>query len=334
MKNYCYYCDKEVEYEVKEKDVIVPIKGVDVAYKAKIAFCEVCGNEIDVPELEEQNIKTANTEYRKKAGLITREEIENILNTYNIGKKPLARLLGWGEVTIERYLNGITPLKIYSDELKKLQNPAYMKKVYESNKEVLTDSARRKIEAALERCLNFKEKRTVDVFNVADFFLSKVDVEAGSSITPLKLQKLIYYAQGWHMAFFDKPLFDSDLQAWIHGPVSPEIYYRYQNYKYNEIEKVDFDYSSVFDAEQIQLLNKIYDVYGVFDAILLKEMTHKDRPWKKARKGHAPDQQSNEIISKNSIRDYFKEIKELFDINEIADIKKSIRLYEDILYDK
>jgi len=282
--------------------------------------------------LEEHNIETANNEYRKKAGLITKEEIESILNTYNIGKKPLAKLLGWGEVTIERYLNGITPLKIYSDELKKLGNPTYMRKVYESNKKVLTDSARRKIEAALEHCLNHKEKRIVNVFDVANFFLSKIDIEAGSSITPLKLQKLIYYVQGWHMAFFGKPLFDTELQAWIHGPVSPEIYHKYQDYKYNEIEKNNFDYSSIFDVEQIQLLNKIYDVYGAFDATLLRDMTHKDKPWKKARKGYTPDQQSNEIILKDSIKNYFKEIKELFDITEIADINKSLRLYEDVIY--
>ena len=61
-------------------------------------------------------------------------------------------------------------------------------------------------------------------------------------------------------------------------------------------------------------------------------MSHRDRPWREARKGLAPDQPSNKVISKMSIKNYFKEIKEIFDINNFADIKKSIRLYEDVLF--
>jgi len=329
---YCYFCDKNVDYKVVEKNVTVPIKGVNVTYNAKIAFCDICENEIDVPELDNENIRVANTEYRKKAGLITVEEIEELLEKYNIGKKPLAKLLGWGEVTIERYLNGITPLKIYSDELKKLKDPVYMKKVYEANKDVLAENTRKKIERALEECLNFKEKRTVSVINVARFFQTKVNIDEGNYITPLKLQKLLYYAQGWHLAFFDKPLFDSELQAWVYGPVSPEIYRTYQKYHNALIEMVDFDYSNVFDAEQIELLDIINNTYGNFDAILLKKMTHWDLPWREARKGLASDQPSNVIIEKECIKNYFKKIKTLFNINKLDDIKKSMRLYEDIIF--
>ena len=42
---------------------------------------------------------------------------KDILRKYKIGKKPLSKLLGWGEVTITRYINGDIPSKLYSDEL-------------------------------------------------------------------------------------------------------------------------------------------------------------------------------------------------------------------------
>lgn len=77
----------------------------------------------------------------------------------------------------------------------------------------------------------------LDVYIVAKYFLSK------SRMTHKKLQKLCYYAQAWHCAFYkNKPLFENRIEAWVHGPVSPELYYRYYNYGWNEIPQVlDFN---------------------------------------------------------------------------------------------
>jgi predicted HTH domain antitoxin len=65
MKRYCYYCDKEVEYKVIEKGIELKIKGVKVTCQGKIAYCNECGREIDVPVLDDENIKN-NSEYRKR----------------------------------------------------------------------------------------------------------------------------------------------------------------------------------------------------------------------------------------------------------------------------
>ncbi|BCV20388.1 hypothetical protein [Moorella sp. Hama-1] len=66
MKRYCYYCDKEVGYQVIEKEIELEIKGVKVTYPGKIAYCNECGHEIDLPALDDENIKKANLEYRKR----------------------------------------------------------------------------------------------------------------------------------------------------------------------------------------------------------------------------------------------------------------------------
>jgi len=325
MKRYCYHCDNDVEYTVREEEISDNLRGVQINFIAQVAYCNECGNEIYIPELDDENIKKANAEYRKKVGIITTEEIQNILTTYNISGKTLAKLLGWGEATIERYLKGITPLKLYSDELKKLQNPIYMKELYESNKGCLGEQVKEKIEAALEKIL----KPNTNVFDVARFFLSKVNIEEGSILTPLKLQKLIYYAQGWHLAFFGKPLFATQLQAWVHGPVSPELWYKYQSYEY--LAKVDFDPSEVFDIEQIQLLNQIYNIHGMFDAWVLRDMTHIDKPWQEARREYGKNEPSNDVIPQESIRKYFENLKETLDIRDFKDIRKSLVIYRDVL---
>jgi uncharacterized phage-associated protein len=57
------------------------------------------------------------------------------------------------------------------------------------------------------------------VFDVAAYILA----EQGP-VTHMKLQKLVYYCQGWHLAWDEKPLFDEPIEAWANGPVCPALY--------------------------------------------------------------------------------------------------------------
>src|SRR5258708_4237314 len=63
----------------------------------------------------------------------------------------------------------------------------------------------------------------------ANFFLAK-GLEDGVSIDPLKLQKLVYFAHGWHLAVTGKPLIDEYVEAWPYGPVIPSLYHRFKSY--------------------------------------------------------------------------------------------------------
>lgn len=65
--------------------------------------------------------------------------------------------------------------------------------------------------------------------DVAKYFLSLQGNDAGDAISNMKLQKLLYYAQGFALALLDKPLFDEDFEAWAHGPVLRCIYNKYKN---------------------------------------------------------------------------------------------------------
>lgn len=62
--------------------------------------------------------------------------------------------------------------------------------------------------------------KTIQPIDVANFFLSAMDDDAGDLISNLKIQKLVYYAQGVHLAMFDTTLFDEEILAWEHGPVA------------------------------------------------------------------------------------------------------------------
>ena len=328
--DYCYYCDEDVEFEVIKREIAKEIKGHKINYVAKIAICKKCGNEMDVPGLDDDNLRKANHEYRKKAGIIAIEEIEELLEKYNIGKKPLSYLLGWSEVTIDRYLRGATPLREYSEKLLNLKDPNFMRALLEENRNRLSPVAAKKVEESLDK-IEYEKKKPTDATNVARYFQSKIDEEAGSSVTPLKMQKLLYFAQGWHLALYDVPLFNNKIEAWEHGPVVREIYYNYKDYKYNNIERIDYNPEENFDDDQIRLLDEIYNIYGAFDGKVLERMTHKDETWKKAREGYESDESSSELITVESISSYYKMLSEVLDINDSSDIWKGLRIYPDIL---
>ena len=141
---------------------------------------------------------------------------------------------------------------------------------------------------------------------VADYFLCFCR-EHGDYLTNLKLQKLVYYAQAWHLALSGKPLFDDEIQAWIHGPVIPTVYQRFKKCGYDpigiQVEAPDFD------VKIKKYLAKIFDVFGKFTAWDLQQMTHQELPWRNARKGLAPDEPSSNAISLDDMMSFYRKLK-------------------------
>lgn len=143
---------------------------------------------------------------------------------------------------------------------------------------------------------------------VADFFLAFAN-ESGDRITNLKLQKLVYYAQAWYLANYKKPLIKEDFEAWVHGPVNPDLYHIFKERGYLPIEK-DIkmnDVEKVFDKETLKFLNEVASVYMPFGAYHLEIMTHREDPWINARAGVAADEKCNNVISLESMEKFYGE---------------------------
>lgn len=113
------------------------------------------------------------------------------------------------------------------------------------------------------------------VEQVADYFLLQVDEVAGDVMTNLRLQKLVYYAQAWHLAIAEKPLFQDDVEAWVHGPVVPCLYYAYRDYGWQPIPRPDRD-AVAMDDQTRELLDEVWDTYGQFSAKALENLTHSE----------------------------------------------------------
>lgn len=151
---------------------------------------------------------------------------------------------------------------------------------------------------------NIKPKITYS--DVADFFLAFGN-DKGEMITNLKLQKLVYYAQAWFLANFERPLFDEDFQAWVHGPVIPNLYDKYKgNGSSPIVESITLDaVKQKFPEDIFNFLNEVASVYMPHGAYELESMTHKENPWIDARKGFEPDQACDVVIPKDSMQIYY-----------------------------
>ncbi|HNW49669.1 MAG TPA: DUF4065 domain-containing protein [Prolixibacteraceae bacterium] len=134
-------------------------------------------------------------------------------------------------------------------------------------------------------------------FDIANKILQKgAQSDGGELISNLKLQKLLYYMQGFHLAVFDTPLFDDDIFAWQYGPVLPEVYYRYKANGNKGIEPVGE--VIVLEEKEEKLFDEVFSVYGEFSAIGLMNLTHEEDPWKNTPIG--------EKILKDKMTEFFK----------------------------
>ena len=151
MFDFCTSCRKDTSYKMQKKTVQKVIRDKTYDFKITVAVCDECGEEMDIPGLLDANIKSIDEQYRQIEGLVSIDDIQKIMDIYNIGKAPLSMALGFGEITITRYLAGQMPSKEYSDIIKKaLSSPNYMMKLLNENMEKMGETAYKKAIKAAE----------------------------------------------------------------------------------------------------------------------------------------------------------------------------------------
>ena len=135
--------------------------------------------------------------------------------------------------------------------------------------------------------------------DVANYFLRSPEYEDPSeAISNMKLQKLMYFAQGHALALLDRPLFPEDFEAWQHGPVIPSLYRMYRHFGSGSITPPDGIDLSRFTPEEKELLENVWLTYGGYSAWGLRNLSHESAPWKNHR-------EDGSIIPKSEMRSYF-----------------------------
>lgn len=201
-------------------------------------------------------------------------------------------------------------LRIYNE-------PAFYLSLLEENKGNL------KSKLAYEK----SKHTTVELLGGQKTVASKVDEVINylllqcEDITPLALQKALYYIQGFYYAFMGSFLFTEDCEAWVHGPVYREIYNRYSGYRFDPIESNnEFDVSIFTDAEKA-VIDSVIQNLCCYSGKILKRFTHSEMPWIKTRCNLSADAHSNRIISKETIGEYFTAVKQKYNMLTPNDIE-------------
>lgn len=328
-RDFCIECRKETEYVLQKKKIVKNIRDKEYTFEITVAVCTECGEEMSIPGIIDQNVQEIDEQYRAMEGIVSIDDIKKIMDIYKIGKAPLSLALGFGEVTIPRYLEGQVPSKEYSDIIKAaLSSPAYMKQKLTENREKLTDTAYRKVLAAVESIES--------LFSVSDKMLQVIAYifEKLEEVTPLMLQKLLYFIQGIYSALYGSPIFEEDCRAWIHGPVYPEVYKLFRDFKYNPIDDARFALlkgrEDILAEDEKHVIDLVVNTFGIYSGKVLKKITHNEDPWKDARKGYGDSIPSSELLPKKRIMEYYILINQKYGI----DTEDGLRIYIRDMLDK
>ncbi len=151
-------------------------------------------------------------------------------------------------------------------------------------------------------------KKQYTAQEIAEYYInianSEVIDEGGvcESITNLKLQKILYFAQAAHLSVYNKPLFKEEIEAWKFGPVVPSVYHKYKHLGNKPIEDI---YPKLVLTEDLKtFLNSVWTIYGKFSAAELVEITHNHKPWKEAFYNNAD--KDNVVISQEYLKQHYK----------------------------
>ncbi|RDU60740.1 Panacea domain-containing protein [Helicobacter marmotae] len=144
-------------------------------------------------------------------------------------------------------------------------------------------------------------------FDVALYFLFMAKSEnMGDTISNLKMQKLLYLAQGHYIAVFDEPLFNDKIEAWRYGPVVKSVYDKFKKYKdlsidFKELDKFN---ASLYTQKHLDMLPYVFYKYNI-SARELVALTHDSGPWKEYY-----NQYTTQEIPLQAVKAYFKETLE------------------------
>ncbi|XHL98494.1 MAG: DUF4065 domain-containing protein [Microcoleus anatoxicus] len=143
----------------------------------------------------------------------------------------------------------------------------------------------------------------IDCLNVARYFIKRAYQDGlEAQMTNMKVQKLLYYSQSLHLALFDEPLFENEIQAWRYGPVCPPVYSVYSEFEGKQLLIPGEDVLSQVPNETKHLLEKVWGYFSRYHAYQLSGMTHVEFPWKNARKGLPPEASSTEPIQQEDMK--------------------------------
>jgi|GEM_PF-818229 len=317
-----------MNYIIKIENVKVKVRDLEINYDEKSAYDEKSGEELFVREIEIENDIKLFDIYKKEKGLMTSYEIKELREVYGLNQKEFAKILGLGEVSINRFENGSIQTASVNSTISMAKYPKVFKELLIKNSDALSEEVYNKCYEKVEELLILEKHRIANFekHNIESLYFENASVEKIAKkiirvynnkieeenktysneweivqnipkITQLTLQKLIYYVQGLSSVIKEEKAFNEAILNWNYGPVIREVYDIYKNFGANEIiEENDIELSPCLE----EIIKIVVRDYGKFNPSALIELTHEEEPWKSTQK--------NDVIEFEKIKNYFKKV--------------------------
>lgn len=313
---------------VKTRRIEANVKGKIIEFDEYYMIDPATGEEVFDRNIEIENDARLYDIYKKQMNLLTSSEIKNIRKKYDMNQKEFALSIGVGEITIHRFENGSIQTESVDSIIRLSEDPDIMYNLLIKNQANLSDSDfscfLKKI-SILKKLkhhkianfnindyvnLNFETESINNVTNQLiieyntqiDNVSKKYGIEdncgAAEYITPLKLQKLLYYIQGIALRIYGKPAFTNNISAWQYGPVVEEVYQQYKGRNPITTPKTDYEVSDGLK----KIIELVVSSYGQIEAGSLIDLTHDEDPWIKSI--------NSGTISIDLIKEYFNKVYE------------------------
>ena len=149
----------------------------------------------------------------------------------------------------------------------------------------------------------------IDTAKLALALLKNSDDDIVEYTSRLKLLKLLYYIQGYHLAMFNAPLFNDKMEAWLHGPVVKSVYIWAKNLTDEKLQDEAMNDEQIgalnLHPQQTELISEVLKIYNKYSAYGLRDKTHTEMPWLSVY-----EKDKNNEITTESLKSFFTPLVE------------------------
>lgn len=308
---YCANCKEKVNYSIR-REIIKEYKGYEVNVIEKVGVCDICQNDLYIPELESENFKDLYEKYRELANIISSEEIVEFRDKYNISQRELTSILNWGKMTINRYERGAIPGQSHNDLLKLMisNESIFKEKVEEAfHYERITEKTYEKIQNGFEDSFKdvFKNFTIDSLTHKEDEYngYRRFDVERLINLISYLADNVELYKTSLnkYLWFIDFQSFKENIRSitglrymkYTYGPIIEDFKYeeilnyfddKFYKEEYedgrNTITKIkskrNYDLS-IFKEEEIDVINSVINALKEKNAAEISNLSHEEEGW-------------------------------------------------------
>lgn len=115
----------------------------------------------------------------------------------------------------------------------------------------------------------------ITVHDVAAYLVA----HSSERLQSMKLQKLAYFSQGWHLAWLNVPLFNEKIYAWKMGPVVRDLFRNHKGAVFIDEWATAGADSSKITGPSAQAIDRVIKAYRDYSGFDMGEESHRHKPW-------------------------------------------------------